>query len=178
MPWGPLQITPPGFLGFLNLKNEGKNPREIPEDLTPTIELRNWYLNATAQAMSATNATVSLLNNQDGFALPSAGNIVVPSGEWWYVHSMLVWAVLPAAVTEFLAMSPAWVEPNNFIDFEVLSPPAPLLQGVAGATRRYFNTARDFWVPPGSALCWHVLTAETATSIPAFLNGRITVLPI
>ena len=174
----PIQIIPPGFLGFFNLKNEGKNPDELPSLLTPTIELRKWYLNATAQKMSATDATRSFANNLDGFAIPSANVITVPDGEWWYVHNLLGYAVLPAAANEAVQFGMCWVEPNNFLDYEVFPPSSPLLTSSATVTRRFFSIAADFWAPPGSVFGWYVNTAETATSISAALNGRITPLPI
>jgi len=174
----PIQIIPPGFLGFFNLKNEGKNPSEIPSLLTPTVELQKWYLNSSAQKMSATNATRNLTNDLDGFAIPTANVITVPDGEWWYVHNLIGWAILPAAANEAVQFAMGWVEPNNFLDFEVPQPPSPLLTSSAAVTRRYFSVASDFWAPPGAVFFWFLTTAETATNIPAFLNGRITPLPV
>jgi len=174
---GPLNVIPPGFLGFLQLKNFGKNPSEVPEVIAPTFDLLKWYLQAEARPMAGTDATRALTNDLDGFVALTTATITVPDGEWWYVHSVYLYANLPAAATEVFAASPAWFNVNTF-QGEVLCPPGALITGVAAATRRYFTVAKDFFVPAGSQFGAYVVTCETATSINVGLNGRITVLPI
>lgn len=174
---GPLNIIPPGFLGFLQLKNFGKNPSEVPEVIAPTFDMLSWYMQGEAVPMAGTDATRACTSDLDGFVALTSNTITVPDGEWWFVHNVYLYASLPAATTEFFSGSPCWFNANTF-QGEVLCPPGQLIQGVAALTRRYFTAARDFFVPPGSQFGAYVLTCETATSITVGLNGRITRLPI
>lgn len=175
---GPLNVIPPGFLGFLQLKNFGKNPAEVPELISPVFDMLRWYFAGEARPMATTDASRAVTTDLDGFIALTTATITVPDGEWWYVHSVYLYANLPAAVTEFFAGAPAWFNANTFQGEVMASQPISIMQGVAGSTRRYFSVARDFFVPPGSQFGAYISTCETATSINVGLNGRITVLPI
>lgn len=175
---GPINLIPPGVLGFLQLKNFGKNPTEFPEVLAPTFDLLKWYLSGESRQMAATDTSLAMATNVGGFQRLTTAPIIVPATEWWYVHSVFLRAQLPAAVTEFFSGAPCWFNPNTFNPNELLCEPGAIIQGVAATDRTYFTVARDFWVPPGSEFGAFVLTCQSATTIFVSLNGRITVLPI
>jgi len=174
----PIQLIPPGLLGFFDLKSEGKAPSEIPSLLQPILEMRKWYFVQTAQRMADVDATRDLTDDLDGFVIPTSDPIIVPSGEWWYVHNLLGKATMPAVANEVIQFAMAWIEPENFLDYEVFEPSTSVPSSSATATRQYFAVAHDFWAPPGAMFCWYVGACETATVIPAALNGRYSRLPI
>lgn len=81
---GPIQVIPPGLLGFLQLKNAGTNPREFPEVLQPVMELREWYLQAFARNHTVIDS-VTVGAASDGFAIfPTL--ITGDSVAWWVQH--------------------------------------------------------------------------------------------
>lgn len=67
---------PQGILGFLGIKNGGRNPRYLVDQLAPTWDMTSLYLENAAQYQS----TVSTLNATGYLALFSA-----PPGELWLV---------------------------------------------------------------------------------------------
>lgn len=83
MPY-PLHKVPPGFLGLLNAKVNGRNPLQYAEQVAPTLDMTEFYALPQIELVRLTNA-----------AVPSTfqGNHVVPSGE--------VWRVRRASVTGF-----------------------------------------------------------------------------
>jgi len=44
MPSGPIQTFPVGLLGLLNLKNQGRNPRDLTDVVQPVLDLLSMYL--------------------------------------------------------------------------------------------------------------------------------------
>lgn len=72
---------PGGMLGFLGIKNGGRNPDQLSTVLAPTFDTRELYLR-NAIILSRINVAVAAV----GFT--SAGT--VPVGESWYVSNAFV----------------------------------------------------------------------------------------
>lgn len=70
---------PTGILGFLGIKNFGRNPEEVAGYLQPTWDYQRWYLETNAQFR---NQAVSF--NAVGFFAA----FQVPTNEVWAVHSL------------------------------------------------------------------------------------------
>lgn len=154
----PIQVIPPGLLGFLQLKNSGKSPVEFPEVLQPVIELRDWYFEARAEQ---TIATVSVANGGSNFAT-FATPAIVPAEEYWAVLDFS--AICPLlATTTVVSFVPAWriVTGVSFSQFSV-GVPQPLLAGTAAGRVGCAYMDRPFFVPPGAELGLRIMANEIA----------------
>lgn len=148
--YGPIQVIPPGLLGFLQLKTGGLNPTELNGLLQPTLQLRDWMFLATAE---------SLTNSQAGVGIGSAwaplfgGGIVVPQGEAWWVEFFSGVALINAGgvMSDFRlgyrSQNIVGITDNVFI----LSPVQ-----VAKSAGQYMNADgyRPFFMPPGAELMY------------------------
>jgi len=79
---GPIQQNPQGLLGYLQLKNQGHNPRELQDTVQPVLELWRHYLLTNQEALLTANIPITGV----GGALPSVPDAQVPQGEIWAVH--------------------------------------------------------------------------------------------
>jgi len=91
--WGPIQLIPPGLLGFFNLKNSGKNPRTLDDNINPSLELLPWYLCSQQEGLVGTLSIVDT-NIGEFQAMTALDTLTVPDQEWWYVHSHSVHVAL------------------------------------------------------------------------------------
>jgi len=69
---------PTGWLGFLGIKNFGRNPVIAPDSLQPTWDLADLYL---AGSQTYIDGGVSVIA-----AIGSSPLLTVPNGEVWWVH--------------------------------------------------------------------------------------------
>lgn len=78
-PLSPPRINrnPRGLLGFFGIKNGGHNPEELAPQLSPSVEMFDWYLQTNREYMR-TSINIAALN----FTL----YYTVPVGECWYVE--------------------------------------------------------------------------------------------
>lgn len=82
---------PTGWLGFLGIKNFGRNPSRAAETLAPTWDLSDLYL-ATSRRLLTTAGTYTATGT---FPAPA-----VPAGQVWYVYAAgWISAVLAAGNT-------------------------------------------------------------------------------
>jgi len=82
---------PTGWLGFLGIKNFGRNPVMAPESLQPTWDLATLYLASSQEYITATLSVVNAIGNWP--------LLTVPNGEVWYVHSAAVFTQTGAGET-------------------------------------------------------------------------------
>lgn len=171
--YGPLQLIPPGLLGFLNLKSNGDNPHSLLAEYRPTLEMRDWMFQAKQEDINGTGLVLVTgnLGTRTAFAVP----LQVPQGEWWYVHSaMASSAGLPAA--DLIAGAIGWVvgNPGNFAN-HIVGP----VETVAGAANKVelFRSDRGFFMPPGALLGIFISQATFAVNHTMFMWAQITRLP-
>lgn len=55
----PIQTQCGGLLGFLQLKNMGKNPAELPDTLQSVLDLREWFFETNAELEDQSTIAVS-----------------------------------------------------------------------------------------------------------------------
>lgn len=77
---GPIQAVPYGLLALLSLKQLGQNPNALGAQVSPGIDLRDWYLQTQVEYVAG---QVPLLS-ADRFAL----GVTIPAGEIWFIHSI------------------------------------------------------------------------------------------
>lgn len=167
MKGGPIQVIPPGLLGFLQLKTSGKNPEFLDDTISPTLDVTDWYFQASLLDFTQAVATAAraLANGVTGIQLFSPNSIDVPQQENWWVEEYTIFAAVPAA-TDTCQFSCMYRTPNvGSTNPYVLGDPSPLLTGVAAAARINVARARQFFAPAGCSLGMFVLANETAATI-------------
>lgn len=176
----PIQAIPQGLLGFLQLKNAGKNPSEISELLQPVLDLREWYLQTAMRNFIGNGGaapSAALPNNTVGFIgyLATVPNITVPANEVWYCpyYTALSATLLAAETIQFGC---GFRNPDAGFTYQSLigEPCDP----VTGPNKRAFAFARDFWLPPGTQLGIQVFQCATAATIVVEGHLRYVPLPI
>jgi len=171
---GPIQVLPPGLLGFLQLKNSGQNPTNLPDTLQGVLELREWMLMARVEEWENTiGHGVALPNATVGFSAFSPNTIQVPNREWWWVERYTVFSGTLGAgeLTEF-APAIATITTGTLI-VHALSKTA----AGGGPDVALVQVAERFFAPPGSILGLWSINVTTAASILFTGNARVTRLP-
>lgn len=141
MPWRPIQTAAPGLLSLLQLKNLGKNPDVLLEEVRPTLEMVPWWLRG--DSIPVYEAAISAATSE----LLSPAVLATAQNEWLYIHSLTGWWT---AVTN---PSPA----GSGVELRITEVGSgnPIYRGpwVPGADINTIGSAtatlRDFWVPPG-----------------------------
>lgn len=94
---GPIQTAPLGLLGLLNLKNLGRNPKSMEDDVQPVMDITSLYLQGQVEDLpDMTLARTALAGG--GFS-QWATPVLVPAGEAWYVHNYTVFCTMVAGDT-------------------------------------------------------------------------------
>lgn len=122
---------PYGMLSFFGLKNFGRNPQALSEQLAGTLDLRDWYLSTNSESL-ALNANVAAV----GFN----NFLQVPESETWAILGCTVnsQAALGAGAT--LRIGGAWARnPNSLVVYPLT------LFGDSSTT----GAVAVSWSPPG-----------------------------
>lgn len=170
-PKGPVQLIAPGLLGFFQLKDQG-NPSVISDELSGSIELRDWYLIGEAEGFQSAR-TVTLSPGVAGFvsfAVP--GPIVVPANEFWFVQNFTVRAFTPLS-TDSAIIRPAMQWPAGTTNVLTFAQQAARITGPGTAA---VSVAENFWAPAGATLGiqqQEVLSATTLNAQGALLFTRL-----
>lgn len=172
---GPIQIIPPGLMGFLQLKNAGRNPTDLVESISPTFDMLRWYMEArfTSQTLPGTVTTV-----QSGTFQTSIVPTVVPAEEQWYVIDACIRGGLIVAGDQ-LDVSVAYRVGNT----------APLTNHIftkgerkqadgAAAGVSVYASASDFFLPPGAVLGGYFGIVTVASTTGFDVNVRYVALPL
>lgn len=164
---GPVQIFPPGLLGLLQLKNQGRNPDKLPDTLQSTIELRDWLFQSGAVDLGAQvggNGSLAAAAGAAGYGAFTTNPIVVPVEQYWYVIDYQV-ETANLVATDAVAFGCAY---STYLTGNIqrygVGERQPLLQGAAVA-RRGMAHAHGFFVPPGGQLGVNIEVNDTATSV-------------
>jgi hypothetical protein len=177
----PIQIIPPGLLGALQLKQDGRGIVELFDTLQGTMELFDWYMQARAEWRTTLTGLTINASGRLTFAAFSPNSIVVPDREYWYVEQYSITALpQPGAGTAVL---------NHFATAMVQQAtgtqrPLSLGDAINGEVIDTANhlavvAARGFFAPSGSILGFSygcAVSAGGTIDFNAFL--RYTVLPI
>lgn len=107
---GPIQVIPPGLLGFFQLKTGGRNPTDMSETLQPVLECFDWYMQARGGDYTNDVGVPNRLCNAIGTFGYTNNPIQVPDGEiWWILEYSTRTATLAAA--EAITLCPAYLRP-------------------------------------------------------------------
>lgn len=176
----PLQLIPPGLLGLLQLKQEGRGLVELPDVLQGVIELRDWYLQARSEWSLTTHSGVINATGRANF-LTFANPVAVPEQEWWFVHQYVVKAdpVPGAGSAEVHSLVPVMIQQATGTARSVAIGSGQFPVGANTAAHTVWAEGRDFFAPAGArlGLAYGVTVAGGGTvNVDAFI--RYTPLPI
>ena len=163
----PINRTPGGLLGFLGIKNGGRNPDTLATTLAPVWDLSKTYLRTNLILARINVATVAV-----GFT--SAGT--VPPGEAWYLSN--AWVNSQAAMGAGQAIAcfgaAAQVDGVSFNLAALTNRAASTGTGTVAAA----GSARDYQLlPPGTQLGIYcdALTAGPVTMVLQLWYSRFDV---
>lgn len=153
----PLNKVPPGLLDFFGIKSGEWGPRELGQQLVPTLDLARWYLDPYALEVSVLVTANPFLATLGGLALGLtstspvdlvvAGTISVPQTEVWLLLEADVWWALSGNAGNSGSFSwsvGALVPPGTTQGF---------VDSVAGAARwGSWSLDHPFWCLPGSVI--------------------------
>lgn len=166
-----MQAAAPGLLSLLSLKQLGHNPRTLNDEVIPTIDILNWYLQNNIEAVVGTAVAVNAVGVW-GFALQ------VPAQEIWYLHGATITADLIAAEAIRGRLGVIW-------DRGAAAPPAhPLSEfwsaspGVPNARTQIGNGKLNMWLPTNRALVLIADIVTTAADITCNIEAFITRLKV
>lgn len=78
---GPIQAYPAGLLSLLSLKQFGRNPSQLSNEVVPTLQTTDWYLQSAVEYVAGVQIALLALDRQ-------ALGVTIPNGEIWYIHSI------------------------------------------------------------------------------------------
>jgi hypothetical protein len=154
----PLNRIPRGLLEYFGIKSGEWGPRELGQVLQPVLELRDWYTNAEALEVVATqpaggvigadtSANTVALTNTTPVDLVVAGNVVVPQDETWLIlEAQCSW--------QFTAVAGQSAE--YWWQFRGIGFPSALIGNVVSTATIVRTGARSllrpFWSRPGDTI--------------------------
>lgn len=158
---GPVQVIPPGLLGFFQLKTFGRNPAELSETLQPSLECFEWYMQAQLRDVVQDLGVPQRAIATTGPWIFSPNQVTVPNGEIWWVEHFTVRTVALVA-GESIRVAPLMQRPlfgtvNQFL----LGGSSTAIAGEMAIAR----ADRPFWAAPGSDLGFFVSAIATAGAI-------------
>lgn len=176
---GPVQVFAEGLLGFLQLKNQGRNPHNLSYDLQPHLDIRDWMF-STREVIADVSSVNMATPITVGFKVFTTNPIVVPAGEVWYVTHYSVFGSIDGGGAEDLGLRPAFGGPMtspSVKGVQVIGD-RDFLSGVAGGTRIISVGAHGFFLPQGHRLGFYVFAGTSAASIDVEGSLRYVRLPI
>jgi hypothetical protein len=149
--------VPTGWLGFLGVKNFGRNPREHGEVLQPVWDLRDIYLNA--------NVRYATLAFDPAMVIQSYTLFTCPLDEVWYVSQFSFYFNTQAASSvtlELIQLSQSGASCG-------ISNSASLIASQIGS----LALDRELWLSPGEALGVRVLALTGAVGFKPSLRYSV-----
>lgn len=157
--------NPGGLLGFLGIKNFGRNPQGLTDQLAGTWDLADLYLSAAA-IQSQYSATFTAAGKQMAFA--------VPSGEYWYVRNFSVRTDVIGGAGGSIDIACAIDSQSNLVTLNVGDSSG--ITSVATARAAAF-LPRPIVLQPGESIGAYVLEFSLPAPIVNAYSIRYTVLP-
>lgn len=178
-PLGPIQVIPPGLMGLLQLKQQGRLPTDLADSVQPVLEMRDWYFTGRRVATTALfpGAAPLATFNVPGVQtfVPSAGGLAtVPNGQYWYVDTCAAYGTLAAAAdTVRYSLVLLGSQGGDLVPLSV-----DYADAANARVRRVMARAdKPFWAQPGDQFAIYCEDVNTATNIVLSLSLRAAVLP-
>lgn len=162
-----LQIIPRGLLGFLGLKNGGRNPSRLAEFVQPTFELFNYYFETNSLNYQLGPVAGAGVGDGDFSAVSPA----VAQDECRYVSRYTVRALVPAGTTWSVAPAiQVRTNPAGARSSYLVGPP---VRHTGGAAQELVMAPADrpFWMPPDSLFGFVTLAYTGAGAVPVYFTS-------
>lgn len=154
---------PRGLPTLLNLKERGRSPDRLSEEIVGTLDLTIPYMLNLMEYLPVTfnqNTPIVGLNSFPAAqSSPPGIEAVVPSGELWWVWGFTVSCTCGVGEAIDLAAAVKLAGDNLTIP---MSPYA-----AAAANQQVRVGAVNFWMPPGSVFCFLVRALTLAPDVAA-----------
>jgi len=156
---------PAGLLDLLKVRDRGQMPSDLAQVVGANVDLTPFYLLNIREVRSDTQPGPT----SGGFNVcNTAGNLNVPAGEIWYVHSYLVAATLDAGET--IELAAAIRLPGN-VNQQV----GAYYRGVAATQSLASSFAiKPFWAPPGADFGCLISALTVAPAITVVAGAQIS----
>lgn len=166
----PLNLIPWGLLDFFGIKNGGRFPQQLPDQLLPVLEMFEWYLQTKAQTYSGTGTAVAAsagASTKNDVTVVSGGltivngQISVPDNEWW----VLTRGNIAATLSNTFAGT--YVTGMDFIAItrEQVTQGARITAAATANSRQNVHTFRGpIWISPGTQINFNYDAEMTAGS--------------
>jgi hypothetical protein len=146
----PIGTIPQGFLYLLGLKDRGVNPSGLQEEVTPIVDLGEFWKQRLAKTNEGLAHSVVVTTAGFNFLHTFTTNpLAVPSDEMWFVHEFNVVAVTPAVAADRVdAFRGALIyNPTNNLDWAGMGEATTLIS--SGGAEGAASCAKNFWAGPG-----------------------------
>jgi hypothetical protein len=169
---GPIQTAAPGLLGLLQLKNQGRLPSQILEEVRAIIDIWPLYLQSDVRASHVQSAAITTgANLLDLFSVDS---------QVMWVHEYSCWAALGAGDMVSAACL-TLIDPVVSTLHHPL--PGAIFQGSAGGepagpNNAFFLSCGGFWVNSGGHLGALFYSSLAGSSFVGDFNLRYTPIDI
>lgn len=161
---GPIQLSPPGLLGLLQLKADGRSVPLLDDTCSPSLEMGDYWLRAASTLWTQAASIAIAAGISRVFSPFSTGPITVPNGQWWYIHQYAV-ALSTGAAGSATRLALAWSPQVSFWT------PFPSYQPYnLGASEEVVLAIGDVWLPPGSRLGLYCDTVVGASGLAGTLR--------
>jgi len=162
-----VQLIPRGLLGFLGLKNGGRNPSRLAEFIQPTFNLFDYYFETNSLAYQLGPVAGAGVGDGDFSAVSPA----VSQDECRYVSRYTVRCLVPAGTTWSVAPAiQVRTNPTGVRSSYLVGPPA-YHTGGAAAELVMAQADRPFWMPPDSLFGFVTLAYTGAGACPVYFTS-------
>lgn len=173
--YGPIQVAPSGLLGFLNIKDRGKNPAQLLDEVQGGIDLGEWWLQTNREQISGLQLTV-VGGSALGFrSWAGSGPLLVPQDQWWYVLNYSISCAGPVGAGDAIVSNPAFIYP-------IAVPQAygfpGAVEGQSSLNGSYLRAVGPCWIPPGSEIGQWLGAINVAANISTGGSIAFARLPI
>lgn len=176
---GPIQQIPQGLLGLLQLKNLGRNPVSLDDNVQPTFDMMPLWLLTSAEQDTLTHQRD--IATGAGQVLGFATNpIVVPEGEVWWVHRYSLEVVLAAVAGDVAndVIPALLLNTTGTLVFQLLNDRGVSGTSVLANASQVGTSCGGFYAPPGSQLGFHYGSAVSATVVSVYGLAWVTKMQI
>lgn len=179
MKTGPIQTLPRGLLSLMQLKNLGRNPRDVEDWVQPVIPVDDYWKQGLLTTDPDTHSTTPLNNAAGSFGF-STGQLIVPEDECWWVEWFSLEVTVAAGAAERIqdAQPLLFLKRSATVRYTVLTETRVTVNGTAGNGATAAIVAKNFWAPPGSEFGYYVglvTTAGTPNVAGTFRYARLQV---
>lgn len=178
----PVQVIPPGLLGFLQLKVGGLNPDTLLGELRGILDLTEWYFQARYEEPQGAGGTLAsgpfvtgaaaLGYNDWATVGGTAGPLTVPNGEAWMVGEYTMVYSCGAVAGDTALAVPCMKTPASSVPVMLANPTLSLTGSATKARSVPVRSIGRFFAPAGSSLGFWI--ADNISPAGGILyNGQI-----